>query len=92
MESKVSAIHEIDHNISRENSASATSSWWADEQVFDVLKTVAQVAEERMVQMLEHSPFSYYIPNAFGSNNWTSLSFFKASTTKMSFNSNLHPF
>lgn len=34
-------------------------------QVFDVLETVSQIAEERMVEVLEHPPLTDYVANAF---------------------------
>lgn len=33
-------------------------------QVFDVLEAVAQIAEKRVVEVLEHAPLSNYIPDA----------------------------
>jgi hypothetical protein len=43
----------------------------ADEQVFHILKAVPEVAEERMVQVFQHSPFADYISNAFRPDNWS---------------------
>ena len=66
VESQVAAVHEIDHNISApcQPCASAISSS-RYVQVFDVLEAVTQIAEERVVEMLEHPPLSNDIPDAF---------------------------
>jgi hypothetical protein len=33
--------------------------------VFDVLEAVPQVADKRVVYMLQHSPFAYYVADTF---------------------------
>ena len=34
-------------------------------QVFDILKAIAQITEEGMIEVLEHFPFPYDISHAF---------------------------
>jgi hypothetical protein len=66
VESQVAAVHEIDHNISApcQPGAGAVSSS-RHVQVFDVLEAVTQIAEERVVEVLEHPPLSNDISDAF---------------------------
>lgn len=34
-------------------------------QVFHILEAVAQIAQERVIQVLQHPPFPYNVPHAF---------------------------
>lgn len=53
VESQIAAAHQIDYQV----------------HVLDVLKTVTQVANERMVDVLEHSTFADDVAHALGANN-----------------------
>jgi len=39
--------------------------------ILDVLKAVAQVTKERVVQMFQHPSFPYYVPHTLGSNDYS---------------------
>jgi hypothetical protein len=41
-----------------------------DLQIFHILETVSQVAQEWVVQVFQHSSLSYYIPHAFRANHF----------------------
>ena len=66
VESQVAAVHEIDHNVSVpcQPCAGAISASRCV-QVLNVLEAVAQIAEKRVVEMLEHPPLSNDISDAF---------------------------
>ena len=68
VETKVAAIHEINDKISAHSYQ--PGAWLGflcrgAIQVLDILKAVAQIAKEWMVQMFQHSPLANDIPDAF---------------------------
>jgi len=54
VESQITARHQIDHEV----------------HVLDILETIAQIANEWVVDMLEHAPFADDVPYALGSDNF----------------------
>lgn len=64
MESKVAAGHEVYHEVSVTVSHLFGQFLATAEhiQVLNVLEAVAQIAKERVPQMLQHSSFSYNVP------------------------------
>jgi hypothetical protein len=73
MKPKIAAIHEIDHNVAGDELVTGLESWYdisRDVHILDILETVAQVAKERVVQMLEHSAFANNVPHTLRTYNW----------------------
>lgn len=66
MESQVTAVHQIDHDIASPDQHRAKErEAIRNAHVFNILEAVSQIAKEGMVQMLEHSALTYNIPYAF---------------------------
>lgn len=38
-------------------------------QIFNILKTVSQIAKERVIQVLQHSSFAQHVPHTFASDD-----------------------
>ena len=80
VEPQVTTIHQIHHNVSSQLSATKDvgrvelGELLQDAHIFNVLETVSQIAKERMVQVLEHPPFTDDIPYAFRPNHYMSKS------------------
>lgn len=55
VEAEVTARHQVDDNV----------------EVFDVLETVAQIAQEGVVEVLEHPSFSNHVPYALAAHHYT---------------------
>jgi hypothetical protein len=51
VKSKIAACHQIHNQI----------------QVFYILEAVSQIAEKRMIELFEHTAFSYYVAHTFRS-------------------------
>ena len=49
VEAQIAACHQIDDNV----------------QVFDVLETVAEIAEKGVIEVFQHTSFSYHVAHAF---------------------------
>jgi hypothetical protein len=62
VEPQISTSHQIDHKV----------------HVFDVLETVSQVTDERMIDIFQHSPFSNNVTHAFRSHNFIFSDIFKS--------------
>lgn len=64
MESKVAAGHEVYHEVPVMVSNVLSQFLAAKEhtQILNVLEAVAQIAEEGMPQMLQHSSLAYNVP------------------------------
>jgi len=67
MEAQIAAIHQIHDNVS---GVVSLASWVLERgsgaiQVFDILEAIAQIAQKRVVQMLEHAALADNVANAF---------------------------
>ena len=73
MESQVAAGHQVDDDVPRREAPckSAAAGIEADghSHVLNVLKAVAKIANERVVEMFQHPPLAYDVPDALGSND-----------------------
>lgn len=78
MESQITAIHQIHHDITSQISATwqrveegndCVKKPLQDAHIFYILEAVSQVAQEWVIQVLEHSPFTDDIPYTFRPNH-----------------------
>jgi hypothetical protein len=74
VESKVAAAHQVHYQVPwGHKSASVRGEQQQQPEtlhVLNVLEAVAQIANERVVHMLEHSSFADDIADAFGADDW----------------------
>lgn len=76
MKSQIAAIHQIHNDIPEKLSVTAGAQHsakqsFSDVQVLDILETVSQIAQERVIELLEHASLSDDIPDTFRSDNYT---------------------
>ena len=75
VKSKISTVHQVHHKVPAQaclvgflyNSS-------VHSHVFDILETVAQIANKLVVQMLQHPPFPQYVPHTLRPNNCWKMS------------------
>jgi hypothetical protein len=58
VEAKVAAVHQIDDNVAVQSQSLRTRTGHDNVQVLYVLEAVSEIAEEGVVEMLEHAPLA----------------------------------